>query len=77
MNRQAGNVLFLIVIAVALFAALSYAVTESASGDGKDASDEQAQLDQAVLENYTSAISTGRMRLEIVRGCTSVDYTPP
>lgn len=75
--QQSGNVLFLILIAVVLFAALSYAVTKSSSGGGGNISREQAKLDQAELENYLLAVHTGVQRLTIVRGCESVDFTPP
>jgi len=74
---RSGNVLFLILLAVALFAALGYAVTQAGRSGGKDISDEKADLDQAELENYQAAIAAGRMRLEIVNGCDSIDYTPP
>lgn len=77
MESQRGNVLFLILIAVALFGALSYAVTQSSPSGGGNIKKEQAQLDRADLENYMAALQTGIMRLTIVRGCDTVDFTPP
>jgi len=73
---QRGNVLFLILIAVALFAALSYAVTSSNRSGSGDTSGEKAKLSQAVLDSYMAAINVGTMRLNF-RGCGIIDYTPP
>ena len=72
-----GNALFLILIAVALFAALSYAVTNSGGGGGGGIEKEQAKLDQAVMDNYMAELDAGRMRLEIINHCDSIDYTAP
>jgi hypothetical protein len=71
-----GNVLFLILIAVVLFGALSYAVTSSMRTGSSTTEKEQAKLDQAVMDNYMAAINVGKMRLEMA-GCTSIDYTAP
>lgn len=68
--NQRGNVLFLILIAVVLFAALSYAVTRSSSGGGKGISDEKARLGASEIEQYVSLLRTEVERLMITNNCT-------
>lgn len=63
-TNQRGNVLFLILIAVALFAALSYAVTQS-SRSGGDSSRETNILNAAQLTQYPTSIRTAVLRLVI------------
>ena len=67
MLDQKGNALFLILIAVALFAALSYAVTQSGRG-GSGIDKEQAEFVAAKLFNFTTAFQTGVDRLRL-GGC--------
>jgi hypothetical protein len=74
-GQNSGNILFLILIAVALFAALSYAVTSSNRGSGA-IDKEKAQLDQAMMDSYMAAINTGTLRLRMA-GCSAIDYTEP
>ena len=66
-EHEHGNILFLVLIAAALFAALSYVVTQS-SRSGGDAEREKARLDAAEILNYATALqsSVGRM---IIGGC--------
>lgn len=73
---EKGNVLFLILIAVVLFGALSYAVTSSMRTGSSTTEKEQAKLDQAVMDSYMAGINVARMRLEMA-GCSSIDYTAP
>lgn len=75
-KRVSGNVLFLILIAVALFAALSYAVTNTMRSGSVSTDAEQARIDQAVVDNYTAALNVGKLRLEMA-GCSSINYSPP
>ncbi|NBX66283.1 MAG: hypothetical protein EBQ96_04730 [Proteobacteria bacterium] len=63
-RQQRGNVLFLILIAVALFAALSYAVTQS-SRSGGDASKETNVINTASLTQYPNSVRTSVLRLII------------
>lgn len=64
-NTQSGNVLFLILIAVALFAALSYAVTQSTRGGG-NADSEALGIELAGLTQYGDSISTAILRSKII-----------
>lgn len=64
---QRGNVLFLILIAVALFGALSYAVVKSSSGGG-DASVEKAGLKAAQLIQYGDQVAYAVMKIRTIGG---------
>lgn len=67
MNR--GNVLFLILLAVALFAALSYAVTQAGRSGGKDISDEDARLAASQITQYATLLEQTVTRLRLSNGC--------
>lgn len=60
-----GNVLFLILIAVALFAALSYAVTQSSRSGGGDASKETVQMNISRMTNFIVALRGGITRITL------------
>lgn len=62
-NRESGNVLFLILIAVALFAALSYAVTQSTRSGAGSTDREQSLLASASLTQYPTALRTAVVRM--------------
>lgn len=60
---EQGNVLFLILIAVALFAALSYAVTQSTRSGGGSADREKSILSGASMTQYPSGLRTSVIRM--------------
>ena len=64
-----GNVLFLILIAIILFSALSYAVTRSTQSEGKGISQEDAEIQAANANQYLNALRTAFMRLELMGDC--------
>jgi hypothetical protein len=77
-TNEQGNVLFLILIAVALFAALSYAVTQSTRSGGGSADRETSILNSAAMTQYPASLRTSLVRM-ILAG-TSVDaleFNPP
>lgn len=69
-RQENGNVLFLILIAVALFAALSYAVTLSSRSGGSDASKEQASLYASQIVQSVLAVDSTITRLKISNDCS-------
>lgn len=72
--RSSGNVLFLILIAVVLFAALSYAVTQSFRGGGS-VDREALRIEAAQLVQYFSSIKHAIDRMKLVSGCSDTDIT--
>lgn len=67
-DRESGNVLFLILIAVALFAALSYAVTQTSRSGGDDANEETNLISSAQLTQYPASVRTSIIRMIISDG---------
>lgn len=66
---QNGNILFLILLAVVLFAALAYAVTSSMRGGGKNASSETVQANAAAIMQYASLMNNTITRLRLSNDC--------
>lgn len=63
MARENGNVLFIILIAVVLFAALSYAVSSSSRSGAGDLSDETLRLKTSQLMQQVVAFRTAIVRI--------------
>ena len=73
MKDTSGNALFLILIAVALFAALSYAITSSGRG-GSGVDKEKAEIIAAEMINVIGSIQSRIMRLELIEGYKQVQF---
>ncbi|MDD9900430.1 MAG: hypothetical protein OXT65_05585 [Alphaproteobacteria bacterium] len=69
-SGENGNALFLILIAVALFAALSYAVTQSGKSGGGGAGRELANLAASQVLQDFSAIEHAINKMMLLNGCT-------
>lgn len=74
LHCQKGSALFLILIAVALFAALSYAVTQSGRGGGS-IDREEANLKASQIIQYASLVSQTIQRLQLVNGCSDTEIS--
>lgn len=67
-QKQHGNALFLILIAVALFAALSYAITQSGRGGG-NVTRELNMLNASEILQYASTIKQATDKLLLINNC--------
>lgn len=68
-DHQRGNVLFLILIAVALFAALSYAVTQSSRSGADGVTKDKARLIAGEILNYGTMMEQAVTRLRTINRC--------
>lgn len=68
MNRSDGNVLFLILVAVALFAALSYAVTSSTRSGSGNANTEKQITFLSRIENLATSVRNAVLRITVGQG---------
>jgi hypothetical protein len=81
MNAEKGNVLFIILIAAALFGALSYAATQGMRSGGKDISKDQAGLYADEILDYSKSVEVAVQRM-MARGvsenslCFDIDQYP-
>lgn len=66
MRTRRGNILFLILLAVVLFAALSYAVTSSMRGGGKSAGPEKARALASAMIQYGVLVQSTVQRTMLV-----------
>ncbi len=68
--KQRGNILFLILLAIILFVALSYAVNSGMRGGGNNASPEKLQTAMAEILQYEVLLDNAITRLKTSNGCT-------
>ena len=71
-NNQKGNALFLILIAVILFAALAYAVSKSEGGNAGTVSSEQLSIRYAQHQQMLIGMSSAIQKMAVI-GCRSSD----
>lgn len=78
MKRESGNVLFLILLAVALFAVLSYAITHSSRGLGS-IENERDKLETGVAQQCNASVEYGISKLTITQNCAvdEISYELP
>lgn len=72
---QKGNVLFLILIAVALFAALAYAVTQSSRSSGDGVTRDKAKLAASTIIQYATGVEQAVSRLKLINRCTDTQIS--
>lgn len=77
-QSQNGNVLFLILIAVVLFAALSYAVTHSSQMGVGSTDDETGNISAAQINQFPNFVRAQVLRMMMHRiDITELEFNPP
>ncbi len=74
-KTESGNVLFLILIAVALFAALSYAISSSNRSGSGNISSETTLIDTSEIIQYSSALENAITYLRVTEQCTTEELS--
>lgn len=78
LKDSSGNILFLILIAVALFAALSFAITQSTHSNGGNAGREETTVNSSVLQQYTASVRGAVTRMLVNEvDITELQFNPP
>ena len=79
MNRQKGNAIFIILIGIALFAALSYAVTQSIRGESDSGAKEKTDIEATALLASANGIATAIKAMIAVNNCkdTEINFYVP
>lgn len=75
MNNTSGNVLFLILIAVALFAALTYAVGSSSRTGAGTAQAEKYELKLNQLQSIAASMMQGIQRVRVGNSCDATEIS--
>lgn len=75
LQNEKGNVLFLILIAVALFAALSFAITSSTRTTSGDTSKDKDSLVASQILQHGAAIQNALMRMKLINGCNDSGFS--
>ena len=73
-KAEQGNVFFYILLAVALFAALSYAVSRNNTGSTDIFTDEQAKLAAQEIIEYGNTVANAVQKLRL-RGCSDTEIS--
>lgn len=73
-NRQSGSVFVYILLAIALLAALSYAVSRGSRGGTSTLTDQQAKLAAQEIIDYGNSVAAAVQKLRL-RGCSDTEVS--
>lgn len=75
MTKQRGNILFLILLAIILFVALTYAVNSGMNGSGKSGGAESAKSAAASILNNATMMQQAVNRIMLTNGCKETELS--